>query len=271
MSLKAHNFSIEKDEPNLTRSIFKDLSQRPDLIADEHIKDGILLQADTTQDLIAKGAEFALLESINKKLLEARRIVGYGNYNLLGFNECANLLKNSSKLGAFTSAELDKIEELFTQGASVYGFFGQKVLLDLRYEFNKKDLIKIPHTGHYLFKGKSLYLYDKITKQVGTSIILTSGVRGIVKQLQLFLSKVMYTKGNMSLASRSLAPPGYSYHGIGDFDVGKVGFGYKNFTQSFEKTTEYKRLMDLGYVSIRYTKDNPFGVRYEPWHIKVGV
>jgi LAS superfamily LD-carboxypeptidase LdcB len=27
--------------------------------------------------------------------------------------------------------------------------------------------------------------------------------------------------------------------------------------------------MDLGYIKIRYPKGNPFGVRFEPWHIKV--
>ncbi|MGI9295075.1 MAG: M15 family metallopeptidase, partial [Pseudomonadales bacterium] len=98
---------------------------------------------------------------------------------------------------------------------------------------------------------------------------LTSGIRGIVKQMQLFLAKAVVTNGNLSQASRSLAPPGYSYHGIGDFDLGKVGFGLRNFTESFATTDEYKRLIDLGYVSIRYTETNPFGVRHEPWHIKI--
>lgn len=27
--------------------------------------------------------------------------------------------------------------------------------------------------------------------------------------------------------------------------------------------------MDMGFVAIRYHKNNSFGVRYEPWHIKV--
>jgi len=80
---------------------------------------------------------------------------------------------------------------------------------------------------------------------------------------------VVYDKGNLSKASRSLAPPGHSYHGIGDFDVGKVGFGRKNFSEEFARTDEFHRLVELGYVDIRYPRDNLFGVRYEPWHIKV--
>jgi len=99
--------------------------------------------------------------------------------------------------------------------------------------------------------------------------VLTSGIRSVVKQTHLFLAKTIQSKGNMSRASRSLAPPGHSYHGIGDFDVGKVGFGRKNFSEEFARTDEFMKLVELGYVDIRYPKDNLYGVRYEPWHIKV--
>jgi len=133
----------------------------------------------------------------------------------------------------------------------------------------KRDTIKVPHTGHYVFRGDSLRLYEKIRRDVGKSIILTSGVRGVVKQMYLFLSKAVRSKGNLSMASRSLAPPGHSFHGAGDFDVGKVGYGYRNFRLDFAETSEFKRLEDLGYIRIRYHEKNPFGVRFEPWHIKV--
>ena len=73
----------------------------------------------------------------------------------------------------------------------------------------------------------------------------------------------------LSMASRSLAPPGHSFHGIGDFDVGKKGYGHRNFTADFAETDEFKRLKQLGFVKIRYHETNPFGVRYEPWHVKV--
>ncbi|MBW2635413.1 MAG: D-alanyl-D-alanine carboxypeptidase family protein [Deltaproteobacteria bacterium] len=71
------------------------------------------------------------------------------------------------------------------------------------------------------------------------------------------------------MASRSLAPPGYSFHGIGDFDVGSVGLGIDNFTRHFTKTDVFKKLQDLDYVRLRYTESNRLGVRFEPWHIKV--
>ena len=114
-----------------------------------------------------------------------------------------------------------------------------------------------------------LHQYKQLKRDVGPDLILTSGVRSVVKQLQLFLAKLDSSNGNLSLASRSLAPPGHSYHGIGDFDVGKKGFGKLNFTSKFSNTKEYKKLTELKYIDLRYTRDNQFGVRYEPWHIKV--
>jgi LAS superfamily LD-carboxypeptidase LdcB len=45
--------------------------------------------------------------------------------------------------------------------------------------------------------------------------------------------------------------------------------GHKNFTEAFAKTDEFKRLIDLGHVTIRYPRGNPYGVRYEPWHVGV--
>ena len=133
----------------------------------------------------------------------------------------------------------------------------------------EKDRIKIPRTGHFLYRGEAEHFYRKLVHDVGPDVILTSGIRSVVKQMHLFLAKTIQSKGNLSRASRSLAPPGHSYHGIGDFDVGKRGFGRKNFTTEFANTPEFKRLVELGYVDMRYPENNLLGVRYEPWHVKV--
>ena len=165
--------------------------------------------------------------------------------------------------------ELELLDEIFETDARLYGFYGDKVLAEQTFRFAMRDVEKIANTGHYLLHGEPLERYERIRKDLGESVFLTSGVRGIVKQYQLFLSKAVTTNGNLSQASRSLAPPGYSYHAIGDFDVGRVGFGLKNFTEDFAETPEYRKLIDLGYVDIRYTETNPYGVRHEPWHIKI--
>jgi D-alanyl-D-alanine carboxypeptidase len=132
----------------------------------------------------------------------------------------------------------------------------------------EKHITKIPNTGHYLYKGKAVDVYNRITSEMDT-LILTSGVRGVVKQASLFLNKIVETKGNISMASRSIAPIGYSFHGVGDFDVGIKGWGHNNFTDKFATTSEYSRLMEGGYMRIRYDRKNPYGVRFEPWHVKV--
>jgi D-alanyl-D-alanine carboxypeptidase len=221
------------------------------------------------EDVILNDGQRPLLASTFKRLDRVQSLVGHGNFNVLGFDEMLNYAKQYERVGAFTTAELDFLESLFFDDAERYGFYGEKVIDSLTAVVSKRDRVKVSRTGHFLFKGRPEEIYRKIEKDVGSSIILTSGIRGIVKQTHLFLAKAIQSEGNLSLASRSLAPPGHSFHGIGDFDVGKVGFGAKNFTSDFSATDEFRRLVDLGYLDIRYPLKNLLGVRYEPWHIKV--
>lgn len=204
-----------------------------------------------------------------KRILRVQRYIGYANFNLISFDDMLLYAHRYPKIGKFTKAELALIDELFFFDANKYGFYGNKVITTLTSRINRKDTIKISGSGHYLFQGDALKMYHQVKNDVGPNLVLTSGVRSVVKQLQLFLAKLDSSKGNLSLASRSLAPPGHSYHGIGDFDVGKRGFGTLNFTSEFSTTPEYKKLIELKYIDLRYTMDNQVGVRYEPWHIKV--
>ena len=204
-----------------------------------------------------------------KRIMRVQRYIGYANFNLISFDDMLLYAHRYPKIGKFTKAELTLIDELFFFDANKYGFYGNKVITNLTSRINKKDTIKISGSGHYLFQGEALKMYHQVKNDVGPNLVLTSGVRSIVKQLQLFLAKLESSNGNLSLASRSLAPPGHSYHGIGDFDVGKRGFGTLNFTSEFSTTPEYKKLIELKYIDLRYTLDNQVGVRYEPWHIKV--
>ncbi len=224
---------------------------------------------DFIDDIFLTEAEKPVLHSLFVRLKRAERLVGHGNYNLLSFDELFKYGKRFSEVGAFTPAEFQMIEKLFFTEAKKYGFYGEKVTTELTAKIPPRETIKIPYSGHYLLRGDSASYYDKLRRDIGDSVILTSGVRGNVKQMHLFVAKCLESNYNLSKASRSLAPPGHSYHGIGDFDVGRVGWGYSNFTDKFAETDEFKRMQDLGYVQIRYTKDNHYGVRFEPWHIKV--
>lgn len=203
------------------------------------------------------------------RLKRVQHIVGYANFNLVGFDEMLLYAKRFSEIGEFTAEEISFMEKIFFDDVSQYGFKGEKVMLQLTDLVDKSGTTKIAGSGHYLYKGAAQKKYSMLKRDVGEQIILTSGVRSIVKQMHLFLAKLEKSNGNLSLASRSLAPPGHSFHGIGDFDVGRRGLGKNNFTAEFAKTDEFKRLCELDYIDIRYTKSNQFGVRYEPWHIKV--
>ncbi len=224
---------------------------------------------DFIDDIFLTETEKPVLHSLFVRLKRAERLVGHGNYNLLSFDELFKYGKRFSEVGAFTPAEFQMIEKLFFTEAKKYGFYGEKVTTELTAKIPPKETVKIPASGHYLLLGDSAAYYEKLRRDIGDSVILTSGVRGNVKQMHLFVAKCLESNYNLSKASRSLAPPGHSYHSIGDFDVGRVGWGYSNFTDKFAETDEFKRMQDLGYVQIRYTKDNHYGVRFEPWHIKV--
>jgi hypothetical protein len=240
---------------------------------DVHIKDYLCKMRNFSEhhkgDLYLDHRGFRILKRCLRRLKNLQRIVGHGNFHLLNFYDAQKVARNYSKVGRFPKEELDFLEKIFYEDASRYGFYGKKILKDIDIRIDIHKVIKIPYSGNYLFKGPAFETYQKIKKDLGKRAILTSGIRGVVKQFLLFLDKTYHSRGNLSLASRSLAPPGYSYHSIGDFDIGEVGFGTFNFTERFTTTEVYRRLGDLGYINIRYIKENLFGVRYEPWHIKV--
>ncbi|MCB1915966.1 MAG: M15 family metallopeptidase [Rhodocyclaceae bacterium] len=221
-------------------------------------------------DIRADERMLGLINSISARLQRAESVIGYANFTVASLDEILLYARNFSEIGPFTAAETSVIEQLFYEDASHYGFLGVKPLGNLTQRIDRNEVVKIRGSGHYLYRGRPAALYDEIRRTLGSDVVLTSGVRGIVKQLRLFLAKATSFDGNLSLASRSLAPPGYSFHGIGDFDVGIAGWGARNFTADFAETETFQRLIDLGYVAIRYPLDNRLGVRFEPWHIRVG-
>ncbi|AGF79299.1 D-alanyl-D-alanine carboxypeptidase [Desulfocapsa sulfexigens DSM 10523] len=80
---------------------------------------------------------------------------------------------------------------------------------------------------------------------------------------------------NLSAASRSLAPPGYSWHAQHDFDIGLKNGKLKpyNFRKEFITTPLFVTLFSQGFIhlrDLRYRQENELGVRFEPWHIRVG-
>lgn len=226
------------------------------------------LMADS-DDIYMPKKEWELLVSVNSRLKRVKQHVGFANFNLLSFADTLFYARNYYRIGAFSKKELDLIYRLFEENQNQYGFYGAKTCNNINNVISRNEVEKIPYTGHFLFKGKAQSDYENLKKDVGNTLILTSGVRNVVKQLSLYVNKIYNTRGNMTKASRSIAPPAYSYHTISDFDVGRKGWGHKNFTADFASTYEFNKMTQLDYIGMRYNMNNSDGVRFEPWHVEV--
>lgn len=238
------------------------------VVADPHSK-VVNFDLDFPDDILASQHDRVLIERIVRKFRAAQKYVGPGHFNLLGMDEFFRATQQMGGVDAITPDEKHFLESLFFRDAHLLGFEGDRVFKHLTENVDQREAVKVAGTGHFLRKGPALDTYTKIRRDVGPTLILTSGVRALAKQFHLFLEKTAASNGNYSRASRSIAPPGYSFHGLYDFDVGKIGFGLNNFTDDFASTSEFKELSRLGYVDIRYKERNDLGVRFEPWHIKI--
>jgi hypothetical protein len=194
------------------------------------------------------GSGSRIVSSILRKLSLVQDHVGYVQFNIISFDEMLNVASRCKK--PFNSSEIAYIESIFYGDPRKYGFYGERTVTGLSTAISKKDVIYMDKTGHFLMKGAALEKFSQIKRLVGNDLILTSGVRAPVKQLYLFLKKMENSRGDLRLA-------------------GKEGYGHFNFTEKFQETDVFKKLYDGGHICIRYTQRNPYGVRFEPWHIKV--
>jgi hypothetical protein len=251
------------------------LKKAPSENLDDHVNDYLnkmqYFNEPHNDDVQVDSGLYKVFASTVMRFNRLQQIVGHGNFQILGFDDALKIAKKYSQVGRFSKVEIRFMEMIFYAEAQRYGFLGQKPMNELTDRIKIKEVIKVPHTGNYLYKGLPLETFEKIKQHLGEQVVLTSGIRGIMKQFLLFLNKANKCNGNLSIASRSLAPPGYSFHSNGDFDVGQAGFGAANFTERFTTTEVYKKLNELGYLKLRYPQKNLIGVRFEPWHIQVSA
>ncbi|MCP4670355.1 MAG: hypothetical protein GY857_03505, partial [Desulfobacula sp.] len=157
---------------------------------DSHIKDQLSIKRHFNknygEDIFIDKNLLTLLEISVNRLKRVQRIVGYGNFCLLDFDDAIKIGKSYSKVGAFTKRELDFFEMIFYSKGQEYGFMGKKPIQTITGKIVKRDIKKIPHTGNYLYRGKPVATYTDIKKRLGSDVILTSGVRSIMKQFLLF-------------------------------------------------------------------------------------
>lgn len=220
------------------------------------------------KDYILTKPELISLKSLDKKIGVVFRHIGYKKSNIINYYDFIKELNASKGLTPLTKNEKEIFDKIYYMDAKEFGFKGARVSSSYKKFIKKEDLIDVG-SGHYLYRGKSYRLYEQISRDTNDTIMITSGFRNVLKQFYIFTMRVIKLKGDMTKAKDLIAPPAYSYHYHGDFDIGVVGMGIDNFTSKIIEYKEYQKLIDLGTISIRYTKYNKIGVKYEPWHIKI--
>ena len=143
---------------------------------------------ELNQDVNLHINDLKVLYTLDSRLKRLRRYIGFANFNIVSLDQALYYGRNYSAIGKFTKAELLLIEKLFYSEPNKFGFYGDKTVDNISQKISKKDIQKISHSGHFIFKGKPLEDYNRILKDVGNNLILTSGIRNVVKQLSLYIS-----------------------------------------------------------------------------------
>ena len=93
--------------------------------------------------------EFETISSLNRRLKRLKSFVGFANFNLISYKQSLYYGRNYSKIGAFSLKEISMIERLFAENPNDYGFYGERTCMNLDNQISKRDVKKIPYTGHY--------------------------------------------------------------------------------------------------------------------------
>jgi hypothetical protein len=176
--------ALAKSAGSLNVSFRKDL--------DDHIKDYLHkmrhFNKPHADDIYVHKSDYKTFETVVKRLRRLEITAGHGNFQILSFDGGLSIGRKYSDVGEFTRAETGFIEMIFYSDASRYGFFGNKPFEKLTDRIRVTSVTKVPYTGNHLFNGLALETYEKVKREVGEQVILTSGVRGVMKQFLLFLN-----------------------------------------------------------------------------------
>ncbi len=94
---------------------------------------------------------------------------------------------NHGDIGSFTTDEITFLEEIFFSDARQYGFFGERTTHDIETVVPRRDVQKTGSTGHNLLRGPSLAKYAQLREDLKSNVVLTSGIRGVMKHISALL------------------------------------------------------------------------------------
>lgn len=93
---------------------------------------------------------------------------------MLSFDEMLRHSKYYKSVGVFKAEEIEFLEETFSDNVMRFGFYGERVTDEITTIVAGNERIKLRRTGHCLFKGDSLNLYNKVRRDLGDNVVLTS-------------------------------------------------------------------------------------------------
>lgn len=140
-------------------------------------------------------------------------------------------------------------------------------------EAPQSELKAISSDGHFKLREAAADKFlqmQEAARRDGVNLSIISAFRTVEEQNQLFF-KVKEQRGQVvSKRAEVSAPPGYSEHHTGyAIDIGDANAPSTNLNQDFENTKAFQWLEKNASsysFELSFTKNNPQGVNYEPWH-----
>ena len=206
------------------------------------------------------------LRPMSARLARIAAKIGAGNFNLSDFDAVRRTARTPG-IGALSAHEEAEFEALFALDAARIGFLGPRVTHSLSASLPWARLRAVAGSGQHVFPA-AWAVFSRARQAIGPQLIVTSGARGVPKQMLVFINSAL-RGGLIARTVHSVAPPGYSYHAVGDIDVGDRHLGGVNFTAAFAGSAIHQRLAALDFIHFRYPRNNKFGVQFEPWHLQI--
>jgi zinc D-Ala-D-Ala carboxypeptidase len=140
-------------------------------------------------------------------------------------------------------------------------------------EAHADELEAITPDGQFKMRRVAAAAYQKMAAAAaaeGVNLSIISAFRSVADQNDLFFRVKEERNQGVSKRAEVSAPPGHSEHHTGyAIDIGDAAQPDTNLSQSFEQTSAYRWLADHAAqysFEMSFTRDNPQGVSYEPWH-----
>ncbi len=135
------------------------------------------------------------------------------------------------------------------------------------------ELENITPDGQFKMRRVAAESYQKMAAAAaadGVNLSPISAFRSVADQNDLFFRVKEERNQGVSKRAEVSAPPGHSEHHTGyAIDIGDAAQPDTNLSQSFDQTSAYRWLSEHAAqysFEMSFTRDNPQGVSYEPWH-----